>query len=174
MRLRHATSLDSFRAENSLVSVAPVITINHVDRVDNMSIKAPTITLHPKAGSDFRENQSSKRRSATISHQPLPPQPLSTEDLPVGAGLALSNLEPSWNDNSGIHRSASSPHLASFAEKGLSTLEPKRKEKIHAICLSGKGGKRTTRQERIADFVAYPCKSPARRLFQSNAIEAGA
>lgn len=166
-RLRHATSLDSFCSENSLVLVAPVITVNHVDRIDNTSINAPTITLYPSASNNSGEKQISKRRSATISHQLLPPRPLSSEDSPVEATPTLLNLKTSWDDNSGIHRSASSPQLASLSEKKLSIFESKRKEK-RLGSLPRKGGKRITRDD--ADSVTSPCKLPF-RLCQSNRLK---
>lgn len=155
VQLQRTASLDSLRAENSLGLVAPVITINHVDRIDNISIKAPTITLYPRTGGGFRKKQRSKRRSATISHQALPPHSSSSKDSFVGAVSGVSKLEPSGKDKSRIYRSASTPQL----------FEIKQKQKIPFFGSSGKGGRKVAQQEKSADPVTRQRKLLAHPLF---------
>lgn len=168
-QLRRVASLDSFDRRSSFVLVAPVITINHVDRVDNMSIKAPTITIHPSFGSQTEKKPNPKRRSLTMGQQPLPDlspprSPLPREGPRPGPVFRLSSLKPLWgaSDKPNIHRSASSPHLAEFVEREVAVLELKRdgcKEKPQLITLSSKGSKKTLRQKKSADFATYHCES---------------
>ncbi|KXN88888.1 hypothetical protein AN958_06758 [Leucoagaricus sp. SymC.cos] len=150
-QIRRAASLESLGRRHSLVLVAPVITINHVDCVDNMSIKAPTITIHPNKHSE-ESLIKSKPRSFTMAHPP------SLLDLPrhrsspppetnrAGTAFRLVNLKPPWGiEKPKIHRSVSSPHLVEFMQK-KGILE-RSQEKDQPV-LSGKSCKRLLKQEK--------------------------
>lgn len=166
-RLRRVSSLDSFSRRHEFVLVAPVITINHVDHVDNMNVKAPTITIHPSPNRQSEDKVCSKRRSLTLAHPPsLPDLPRRHPSPPregsrSGSPFRLSSLKPLWGgEKPKIHRSASSPQLSEFTEGKLPLPDSKaRKKDKTAFSLSGKSSKKTLRQEKSLDCVASQCKA---------------
>ncbi|KAF9451407.1 hypothetical protein P691DRAFT_787229 [Macrolepiota fuliginosa MF-IS2] len=158
-RLRRVSSLDSFDHRHSFVLVAPVITINHVDYVDNVSIKAPTITIHPRQ-SEEHVSVGSKRRSLTLAHPPslpdLPRPSPPTEGIRTGSAFRLPGLKPLWGgEKPKIHRSASSPQLSEFTEGEISFLDSRKdcKDKI-SFGLSEKSSKKTLRHEKSSNTLA--------------------
>lgn len=151
-QLRRVASLESLDRRRSFVLVAPVITINHVDRVDNMSIEAPTITIHPNPSKKSQDKIKPKPRSQTMAHPPslpnLPHRQSSPPPEPNRTAFRLANLKPPWgNEKPKIHRSASSPQLMKFAEEEKACLKEYCQEKVQPV-LSARNGKKSLKQEK--------------------------
>lgn len=157
-QLRRVSSLESLDRRRSFVLVAPVITINHVDRVDNMSIKAPTVTIHPSPDriSEDNDNINYKlKRSFTLAHPPsLPNLPRRRPSPPADSAnrsastFRLNDLKRSWgSEKPKIYRSASSPHLMEFAQQDRCDLKDHSQNKVRPV-LSGKSNKKSLKQDK--------------------------
>ncbi|KAJ3572208.1 hypothetical protein NP233_g3239 [Leucocoprinus birnbaumii] len=137
--LRRVSSLESLDHHRSFVTVAPVITINHVDR---------------KKKTEDNNNTDKSRQSFTLAHPPslpnLPRRQPSPPAQPSRAGSAfrLANLKASWgHEKPKIHRSASSPHLMEFAKEDKGVFKDLCEEKLPSV-LSKKGSKKPLKQDK--------------------------
>jgi hypothetical protein len=127
--------------------VTPVITINHVDRVDNMNVK---ITTHP-------EDQLNSNTLSASFHPPLVPNlpRRRSPSVPLRSAPAfhLASLKPLWgSEKPKIHRSASSPQLTDIIKEKRNPKEL-RQEKVQPAPFV----KNKLRKERRSNSTSCKC-----------------